>query len=45
MDELPIAPISFSRKSIVIKDRLEGVKISNISKELDFKFASIRKSK
>lgn len=45
MDELPIAPISFSRKSIIIKDRLEGVKISNISKELDFKFASIRKSK
>lgn len=45
ISEIPIVPLTFSKKSIIIKDKLEGVRISNISNELDFRFASIKKSK
>lgn len=43
MDELPIIPLSFSKKTFIIKDRLEGVTLSNVSKELNFKYANVKK--
>lgn len=45
MTELPIIPITFSKKDILIKNKIEGMRLSNISKELNFKFASIKKEK
>lgn len=43
MDELPIIPLTFSEKSYIIKNNIVGSRLSNVSGELDFRYAYIEK--
>ncbi len=43
MEELPIIPLAFSKKTYVIKENVKNVRLSNLSGELDFRYASIEK--
>lgn len=45
MSELPIIPLSFSKKSFIVKDKIKNLRLSNISGELDFRYADIEESK
>lgn len=45
MEELPIIPLAFSKKTYIIKENVKNVRLSNLSGELDFRYASIEKNK
>lgn len=42
MQGSPMAPIAFSMKNILVKEKLKGVTLSNISGEINLKYAEIK---